>query len=148
MHTRHRTGLCIMLAFVSLAAAVAAQPRQTFSVRLAPLPASPRDYLAMRGQGRGTASLEGRTLTIKATFEGLSSPAASAAIRHAIPGLRGPVMFPLPVSKTTDGSIETTITLTPAQVEELKRGRYYLQIDTEKNPEGHVRGWLWLQEQA
>lgn len=148
MHTRHRTGLCIMLAFFSLAAAVAAQPRQTFSVRLSPLPASPRDYLTMRGQGRASASLDGRTLTIKGTFEGLSSAAVSAAIRHAMPGLRGPVEFPLPLSKTTNGSIETTITLTSAQVEELKRGRYYLQIDTEKNPEGHIRGWLYPQEQA
>ena len=32
--------------------------------------------------------------------------------------------------------------LTNAQVEALKSGWYYVQIHTEVNPDGHLRGWL------
>jgi hypothetical protein len=36
--------------------------------------------------------------------------------------------------------------LTSPQVRDLREGRYYVQIHSQGNPEGELRGWLFLQE--
>lgn len=138
--------MIVAAALFTLLAGVAAQDRPDFMGHLSPLPANARESVTMQGKGRVTASLDGTTLVIQATFEGLNSPAAAAAIRRAIPGMRGDVQFPLTVTRGTNGSIAAKLTLTPAQMAEVKRGWYYIQIDTEKNPEGHIRGWLLPKE--
>jgi hypothetical protein len=63
-------------------------------------------------------------------------------VHRAPRGLRGPNVFDLTVTKATSGTVEGTVTLTNAQVEELRRGWYYVQIHTEKNADGQLRGWL------
>ena len=142
MHPGRRMAFVFTIVACSLVPAGAAQRRSTFSGHLSPLPANARESVTMQGKGLVNASLVDRTLTIDAKFEGLNSPATGATIRRAVPGLRGPVQFPLSVVRSTSGSIKTTLTLTPAQIDEVGRGWFYLQIDTEKNPEGHLRGWL------
>ena len=54
----------------------------------------------------------------------------------------GPPVFDLAVSGGTSGSINGTLTLTAAQAENLSKGRYYVQLHSEKAPDGNLRGWL------
>jgi hypothetical protein len=46
------------------------------------------------------------------------------------------------VSKAMSGTITGSIDLTPEQVQGLKNGRLYLQISSEKAPDGNLWGWL------
>ena len=89
-----------------------------------------------------SSNVSGNTLTITGTFDGMNSPATLAHVHRAAKGLRGPKILDLTVTKATSGTIQGTFKLTPMQIEELDKDRWYLQIDTEKNPEGQLRGWL------
>jgi hypothetical protein len=40
------------------------------------------------------------------------------------------------------GTISGTFDLTPDQVDALKKGRLYVQIQSEGAPNGHLLGWL------
>jgi hypothetical protein len=55
------------------------------------------------------------------------------------------VAFTVEVPAVATGELRDTITLTNAQLEQLREGLYYLQIHTERNPGGELRGWLLLQ---
>ena len=133
----------VIAATVLLSAGVAnAQRGETFTGRLSTVPVDPVASRTTTGSGTLTAVLEGNKLTITGKFDGMNSPATLAHVHRAPRGLRGPNVFDLVVTKATSGTVEGTITLTAAQVEELKRFGYYVQIHTEKNPEGHLRGWL------
>ncbi len=89
-----------------------------------------------------TAALQGTTLAVEATFDGLASPVTKAELRLAQPGLRGPVQFTLTAPQTDSGKLAGSVTLTAVQVEQVRRGWFYLQLGTEVNPDGHLRGWL------
>jgi len=119
-----------------------AQRRERFSARLTSMPVDPVTARTTTGLGTATAVLEGNTLTITGTFDGMNSPATLAHVHRAAKGLRGPKILDLTVTKATSGTIQGTFKLTPMQIEELDKDRWYLQIDTEKNPEGQLRGWL------
>ena len=115
---------------------------ETFAGRLSTVPVDPITVQTTAGSGTLTAALSGHTLTINGKFDGLNSPATAAHVHRARKGLRGPNIFDLTVTKATSGTVEGTLKLTDAQVEALKSGWYYVQIHTEVNPEGHLRGWL------
>jgi hypothetical protein len=119
-----------------------AQAGEQFGGRLSRMPVDRVSAPAISGGGDVRATLAGSELTIVATFAGMSSPATAAHIHHAPVARRGPVAFTLDVPATADGRIEETITLTNAQITELRGGGYYLQIHTRDNPGGELRGWL------
>jgi len=62
--------------------------------------------------------------------------------RSAVRGVRGPVVHDLTVSAGTSGSIGGTIDLAPAQIADLGAGRLYVQLHSEKAPDGNLWGWL------
>ena len=131
------------LAVVVLTCAVAAQG-ESFKGRLSPVPV-PADkaiLAAITGSGSVTAVLTGKSLSVKGTFAGLQTAATVAQIHLGPRGIRGPAMFDLMITKATSGSISGTLTLTPEQVEAVKRGRFYVQIHSEKAPDGNLWGWL------
>jgi len=126
--------------------AVEGQSARTFKTRLSPVPV-PTYNPAIAGVGSVTATVTGNKLTIAGTFEGLASPATTANIRKSTKtGVRGDVILNLTVTTGTSGSISGTFDLTPAQVQELAAGRYYVQVQSEKAPEGNLWGWLLAQE--
>ena len=57
-------------------------------------------------------------------------------------GVRGPSLAALTVSKALKGTVSGSIDLTPAQVQALKKGQLYVQISSEKAPDGNLWGWL------
>jgi hypothetical protein len=138
--------------FAALAALVAllpgsplqAQGAKTYKTRLSPMPV-PAYQPTIVGSGSITATLTGTKLAISGTFEGLATPATVARLHKSPkPGIRGPVLFELTVSKGTNGTISGAFDLSAAQVQELGQSRYYVQLHSEKAPDGNL--WGWLQE--
>lgn len=132
------TGATVLLS----AGMASAQSGEAFKGRLSAVPVSAATRPTTTGSGTLTAVLAGNTLTINGKFDGMNSPATVAHLHRAPKGLRGPNVFDLIVTKATSGTVEGSLTLTAGQVEELKQGWYYVQIHTEQNPEGQLRGWL------
>ena len=131
------------VAVVTLCAVTStAQTPEQFRDRLSRLPVDRVTASTISGQGEVEATLDGHTLTITATFEDVSSPATVAHLHHGPRARPGPVVFTIDAPPATNGEISDTITLTDPQREELRSGRYYLQIHTEGNPAGELRGWL------
>jgi hypothetical protein len=56
--------------------------------------------------------------------------------------VRGPAIADLTISKATSGTITGSIDLTPAQLASLHKGGLYIQIHSEKAPNGVLWGWL------
>ena len=46
------------------------------------------------------------------------------------------------ISKTVKGALSGTVELTPDQIADLRAGRLYLQIQSERAPDGNLWGWL------
>jgi len=132
-------GTCLLAGAVS---AFADAPPENFKARLSPLGVTNATVDTTTGIGSATATLSGTRLTIDATFEGLTGNATAANVRRGPKGIPGPVAFELQVPKATSGKINATLELTPEQVADLRGARLYLQIHSERAPDGSIRGWL------
>lgn len=144
--TGRRMRQAVALACLAVAApgagALQGQAVERFGGRLSRLPVDLATTDAVRGAGAVRAVLDGDVLEIVATFEGMSSPATAAHVHRAPRARRGPVAFAVDVPPAAAGRIETTVRLAPEQVAALRDGLYYLQIHTEANAGGELRGWL------
>jgi hypothetical protein len=127
---------------VATSVALGAQAPKTFRARLSTVPVEATTLPGLTGVGAVTAVLNGNKLTVNGTFKGLRTPATVARLHIAPKGLRGPAMADLTASKGTDGTIAGEVTLTPAQIDHLTRTRIYVQLHSEKAPEGNLWGWL------
>jgi len=138
------------MAFARLAALAAisigillAQNGATFKARLSAVAADARTRPQLAGIGSATATLSGNQLTITGSFEGLLSPATTAQVHAAsAAGIRGPVIHDLTIAQAASGSLSGTLDLTPQQVEQLHKGGLYIQIQSQKAPDGVLWGWL------
>lgn len=120
---------------------------KTFKGRLSPVPIDLTMQANVAGSGSVTASLAGAKLTVNGTFDGLKSPATTAKIRKSpVRGVRGPELLSLTVSGATSGTIAGSFDLTPPQVADLQAGRLYVQLQSEKAPDGNLWGWLLPQD--
>ena len=93
---------------------------------------------------RDGAVLTGTRLSVNGTFDGLISPATSAQIRRgSLTGVRGPAILDLKISPAISGSVERRLRPgLPNQLESLRKGHLYIQIASEKAPDGNLWGWL------
>jgi hypothetical protein len=132
--------------FIALALPVGAQQARTFVARLSVVPLTVEMQATVAGRGSAKAALAGNKLVVDGTFEGLRSPATVARIHLAPRGVRGPAVLDLTVSKGTSGTINGSLELTPRQVEALEKGSLYIQLHSEKAPDGNLWGWLLPQE--
>jgi hypothetical protein len=128
---------------VWLAPSVSAQNPERFKVRLTTVPMDGGMRGTVAGSGSATATLSGATLSITGTFDGLKSPATAATVHGgAAKGVRGASLGDLVVSKATRGTLTGSISLTPEQIKGLREGRLYVEVASEKAPEGNLWGWL------
>jgi hypothetical protein len=146
---RHPKWLVFAFLLLIGAAALTAQQPKTYRARLSPVPIDVSMQATVAGSGSVSAVLTGARLAITGTFEGLKSPATTAQI-HKGPtrGVRGPGMLELAVTRTdaASGTISGTFTLTSIQLADLEKGRLYVQLHSEKAPDGNLWGWLLPQE--
>jgi hypothetical protein len=131
-------------ALMAFACAITAQNAETFKARLSPVPINISMMSTVAGTGSLTATLQGKQLTIQGSFEGLRSPATTAQIHRSPKGIPGPVVpnFELAVTKAEKGAVSGTLELTPDQIADLRNGRWYVQIQSERAPDGNLWGWL------
>ena len=132
-----------LLAGIMMALSAVAQSPVTFKTRLSTVAMDAAMKATIAGEGSATAVLAGSKLTVSGTFEGLKSPATMAHIHQgSATGVRGAKVLDLTVSKAVSGSVSGTFDLTPEQVDALKKGKWYVQIHSEKAPDGNLWGWL------
>jgi hypothetical protein len=128
---------------VWLVPSVSAQNPERFKVRLTTVPMDGGMRGTVAGSGSATATLAGATLSITGTFDGLKSPATAATVHGgAAKGVRGASLGDLVVSKATKGTLTGSISLTPEQIKGLREGRLYVEVASEKAPEGNLWGWI------
>ena len=146
---RHHLWLSLaFLAVIGIAALSAQQPK-TFKGRLSPVPIDVSMQATIAGSGSVTAVLTGTKLAVTGTFDGLKSPATIAQVHKGpVRGVRGPNVFDLTVAKTdaAGGTISGSFDLTAIQLADLEKGRLYVQVHSEKAPDGNLWGWLLPQE--
>jgi hypothetical protein len=135
-----------MMATIAVACAITAvtsAQAQGYRVRLSVVPIDVAMQATVAGSGSATATLKGNTLTITGTFTGLKTPATVVRLhRGPKTAMRGPVIGDLTATNATSGSITGTIELTKRQMDDLAAGRLYLQLHSEKAPDGNLWGWL------
>jgi CHRD domain len=135
-------------AIVVPAARAGAQSGARYKARLTAVPHTLQQLETLAGSGSATATLSGTKLTISGTFDGLPSAATKAELHEGRPGVPGPSVADLTISNATGGTITGTVTLTPAQVQNLQKDWLYIQLYSEKAPDGHLRGWLFPEESS
>jgi hypothetical protein len=122
---------------------LAAHAADDFKARLTPVPIEASNAATTTGIGAATASLDGTRLTLSGNFSGMQGPATVAQLHAgAMRGVRGPAFADVTVPQTPNGDFRATVTLTPAQANELRQGHVYLQIHSSSAPEGNLWGWL------
>jgi hypothetical protein len=134
------TAALLSLAFAGLAQN--GQSAEVFKARLSPVPINISMMATVAGTGSLTATLAGKQLTIQGSFEGLRSPATTVQIRRGPKGIRGPAILDLMVTKAEKGTVSGSLELTPDQITDLRNGRLYVQIQSERAPDGNLWGWL------
>lgn len=120
------------------------QAQEVYRARLSPMPTTPQTVTTILGEGEVILTLNGNSLTVDGTFTGMSSAATGAHIHNGPPAQPGPVIHTLEVSQATNGTVNGTISLTEEQVEALINNEFYIQIHSESNPPGELRGWVFL----
>jgi hypothetical protein len=132
-------GACLLSVLPSAAAAASS----TFPVRLSPGPRLVGTRADRSGGGSVTVTLEDNTLKLQGSFSGLLAVPTGAHLHMgSLPGVRGPVIADLTVSPDTTGTVSGTVQLNPQQLAALRKGGLYIEIDSDKAPEGDLWGWI------
>jgi len=140
---RHQMKLLACAALLLGSQAFAAQGGgDVYKARLSVVPLDVAMQANVAGLGQVTATLNGNRLTVTGDASGLKSPATTVSIHRGAKGIPGPAIMQLTATKTTSPMITGTLDLTPQQVEDLKGEQLYVQLNSERAPEGNLRGWL------
>jgi hypothetical protein len=135
-----------MLSLLAASGTPAGAQGKTFSARLSVVPITVAMQNAVAGRGAVTAVLDGDSLVVSGTFDGLRSPATIARLHLASRGLRGPAIGDIMVTPSTSGTLKGVVTLGARERDALEKNSLYIQLHSEKAPEGNLWGWLFAQE--
>ena len=118
-----------------------------YRARLSVVPIDVPQQSTVAGVGAVTAVLKGSTLTVTGTFSGLRTAATVVhVLRSPKPGMRGVPIGDLTATAETSGTITGAIELTKPQIDDLAAGRLYVQLHSQKAPDGNLWGWLFVVE--
>jgi hypothetical protein len=135
--------IAVCAGLLSVASSGASQSPERYKVRLATVPMDGGMRTTVAGSGSASATLAGTKLSIAGTFEGLKSPATTAKLNSGVArGVRGNAIADLIVTRSTKGSITGSVDLTADQLKGLRDGHLYVELASEKAPEGNLWGWL------
>lgn len=135
------TSITCTLALTFSVSAVAQS--ETFRARLSPMPTTPQTVTTITGEGEVVLTLNGNTLTVTGDFAGMNSAATMAHVHNGPPAQPGPVVHQLEVTKMTGGEISAILELSDEQVAALHNNELYIQVHSETNPPGELRGWVF-----
>jgi len=146
MRLRRQRVFALMLGLLTIIVSASAFSQATMGNslrgRLSPMPVTPQTVRTITGEGEVRAVLNGTTLTVSGNYTGMSSAATMAHIHQGPKAIPGPVVLRLDVSGGSAGTLSGTLTLTPELIDALHAESLYVQIHSETNPEGELRGWL------
>ncbi len=115
----------------------------TFRARLSPMPTTPQTVTTITGEGEVILTLSGNTLTVSGNFMGMNSAATMAHVHNGPPAQPGPVVHQLEITKMPMGEISAELELTDEQLTALTNNELYIQVHSETNPAGELRGWVF-----
>lgn len=121
-----------------------ATAQEVYRARLSPMPTTPATVNEITGEGEVILTLNGTTLTVEGRFEGMSSAATGAHLHNGPPAQPGPVVHTLTIDQAPAGTISATLELTPEQVTALSNNELYVQVHSQNNAPGELRGWIYL----
>lgn len=134
--------ICLVVGAV-LALATAAMADESFDFRLSPGPRLVGTRADSSGSGRVTARLDGSTLSLSGRYQGLlGAPTSARLLMGSAPGVRGPQIADLTISRATSGDVGGSIKLNGAQLAAFHKGGLYIEIDSAEAPEGDLWGWV------
>jgi hypothetical protein len=133
----------VQLAMLAVLAASSPAWAQAYATRLTAVAYDGAMRANVQGDGRATATLDGKMLTVAGTFAELPSVATSASLYSGTGiGIPGPAILELKLNGQTDGSLSGSFALNAKQLAALKLGNVYVQINSQKAPDGNLWGWL------
>ena len=135
--------LCAALITLLLSAQISLA-QEVYRARLSPMPTTPQTVNDITGEGEVILTLDGNTLTVEGQFAGMSSAATGAHLHNGPPAQPGPVIATLNVDQAPAGTISATLELTDEQIGELEKNSLYIQVHSENNAAGELRGWIFL----
>jgi hypothetical protein len=139
--------LSVAAAFAAVAMSSLQAQAPQYRARLSVVPIDIAMQATIAGSGAATATLKGSTLTINGTFSGLRTAATVARLhRGAKMAMRGAPIGDLTATAGTSGTITGSIELSKQQIDDLAAGRIYIQLHSEKAPDGNLWGWLLAAE--
>lgn len=145
-HTvRHLTRYAVLVAGMGGLAGIglASAAPEGFQTRLTPVAFDGATAANVQGDGRAAATLNGNKLSVTGDFSGLPSAATGAHLLMGTGiGIPGTSIRDLKVASGTQGALSGSFTLSSRQLSALRSGHIYVQIDSEKAPEGNLWGWL------
>ena len=116
---------------------IKSKPSLLFTASLTGAQETPPNNSAGTGRATLLLSPDEKSARVSLTFSGLSGGQTDAHIHGpAVPGVSAPPVFPLPLGQLSDFAI----TLTPAQVQDLKNGLYYINVHSTNFITGEIRG--------
>jgi len=125
-------GACVALASPSFA------EKMTMKVNLTSAAEVPPNTSPGKGTADVTYDTASKMLTWKVTYSGLTGPATMAHFHGpAEAGKNAPVVVPF---KDAASGAEGSATLTDAQAADLMAGKLYINVHTEANKGGEIRG--------
>ncbi len=125
-------GACVSLAGPAFA------EKMTMKVPLTSAAEVPANTSAGKGTADVTYDTASKMMTWKVTYSGLTGPATMAHFHGpAEAGKNAPVVVPF---KDAASGAEGSATLTDAQAADLMAGKMYVNVHTEANKGGEIRG--------
>jgi hypothetical protein len=141
----HLKALAAATAILMFAAGAACADVITFSAALKGSSEVPPNDSKGTGEVKATLDTDTHAFTYTATYSGLSGPGIAAHFHGpATPGADAGVQVPVPAANVAS-PINGTATLTDAQIDQLKDGKWYFNVHTKAIPGGEIRGQLQRQ---
>ncbi len=150
-HRMKRTALLILVLAAFAAPGIALAAGHGFSAELtteAEVPAP----TGSEGSGSATATInENGSIDYEVSFEDLTGPPVAAHIHFGAVGVAGPVILPLAHGDSPFSGTLTEAEFTPAEggpqtydeaLDAIRDGMTYVNVHTEKNGAGEIRGQL------
>ena len=120
------------------------QAQEVYRARLSPMPTTPQSVTDITGEGEVILTLNGNALSVEGNFSGMSSATTMGHIHNGPPAQPGPVVHRLEITAAPSGNISAELELTDEQVTALRNNELYVQIHSENNAPGELRGWIFL----
>jgi hypothetical protein len=137
-----------VMALLLCCGSVTANAATTYEAYLGPMPLNEANRTNMLGRGDAVATWDGKMLSVSGKFGGLPSPATRARLIVGLAiGVPGTESLDLTVSQDGDGIISGQLPLTARQQAAFRTGKLYVQIDSQKAPNGNLWGWFLPQHQ-